>query len=69
MCTERLSWGQLIQGFRSQAGQLPICFQCGQVLFNVFPDGSDGKESACNMGDLALILGSSRVLFNITDIK
>jgi len=22
-----------------------------------FPDGSDGKESACNVGDLDLILG------------
>ena len=67
--TKRPSWGQLIQGFPSQADQLPICFQCGQVLFNVFHDGSDGKESACIMGDPALILGSSRVLSNITDIK
>ena len=25
-----------------------------------FPDGSDGKESACNAGDLVLILGSGR---------
>ena len=22
-----------------------------------FPDGSDGKESACNVGDLGLVLG------------
>ena len=27
-----------------------------------FPGGSDGKESACNMGDLGLILGSRRFL-------
>ena len=26
-----------------------------------FPDGSDGKESACNAGDLGLIPGSGRV--------
>ena len=25
-----------------------------------FPDGLDGKESACNAGDLALIPGSGR---------
>ena len=25
-----------------------------------FPGGSDGKESACNVGDLGLILGSGR---------
>ena len=26
----------------------------------VFPGGSNGKESACNVGDLGLILGSGR---------
>ena len=25
-----------------------------------FPDGSDGKESACNVGNLGLIPGSGR---------
>ena len=33
------------------------------VMFNIkygFPDGSDGKESACNAGDLGSILGSGR---------
>ena len=25
-----------------------------------FPSGSDGKESACNAGDLGLVLGSGR---------
>ena len=25
-----------------------------------FPDGSDGKESACNVGDLGLIPGSGK---------
>ena len=27
-----------------------------------FPDGSDGKESACNVGDLGLISGLGRSL-------
>ena len=27
-----------------------------------FPDGSDGKESSCNTGDLGLIPGSGRSL-------
>ena len=27
------------------------------TLFGGFPGGSDGKESACNVGDLGLILG------------
>ena len=27
---------------------------------SLFPDGSDGKESACNAGDLSLIPGSGR---------
>ena len=69
MYTEWPSWGQLIQGFPRHGGQLPICFQRGQVLFSVFPDGADGKESVCAMGDPTLILGSRRVLLNITDIK
>ena len=25
-----------------------------------FPDGSDGEESACNVGDMSLIPGSGR---------
>ena len=29
-------------------------------LFGGFPAGSDGKESACNSGDLDLIPGSGR---------
>ena len=31
-------------------------------LFNMNSAGSDGKESACNAGDLDLILGSGRSL-------
>ena len=27
---------------------------------NAFPGGSDGKASACNLGDLGLITGSGR---------
>ena len=29
-------------------------------LLEIFPDGSDGKESACSAGDLGLIPGSGR---------
>ena len=32
------------------------------MLSLVFPGGSDGKESACNAGDLASIPGSGRSL-------
>ena len=31
-------------------------------LLEIFPDGSDGKESACSAGDLGLIPGSGRSL-------
>ena len=31
-------------------------------VFLGFPDGSDGKESACNAGDLGLTPGSGRSL-------
>ena len=30
------------------------------ILYSHFPDGSDGKESACNAGDLGLIPGLGR---------
>ena len=33
---------------------MPLCNLCG------FPGGSDGKASACNEGDLGLILGLGR---------
>ena len=32
----------------------------GQMLIQRFPGGSDGKESACNVGDPGLIPGSGR---------
>ena len=32
----------------------------GQMLIQRFPGGSDGKESACNVGDPSLIPGSGR---------
>ena len=34
------------------------CVPC--LLFMGFPGGSDGKESACNVGDSGLIPGSGR---------
>ena len=30
------------------------------LIFRGFPDGSGGKESVCNVGDLGLIPGSGR---------
>ena len=30
------------------------------LVFFIFPSGSDGKESACNVGDLSLIPGLGR---------
>ena len=40
-----------------------VCLICSEpkVLWG-FPGGSDGKESACNAGDLGLIPGSERSL-------
>ena len=35
-------------------------FSIGLVLSWDFPGGSDGKESACNTGDLGLISGTGR---------
>ena len=32
-----------------------------------FPSGSDGKESACNAGDLGLVLGSGRCPGEVND--
>ena len=34
----------------------------GQMLIQRFPGGSDGKESACNVGDPGLIPGVGRAL-------
>jgi len=34
----------------------------GLLLYWGFPDGSAGKESACNVGDLSLIPGLGRSL-------
>ena len=40
-----------------------VTFYMGCPGFSgVFPGGSDGKESACNAGDLGLILGLGRSL-------
>ena len=35
---------------------ITLCLAC----YLGFPSGSDGKESACNVGDLGLIPGSGR---------
>ena len=35
----------------------PLDIQGGIMIFMAFPGGSDGKESACNVGDLGSIPG------------
>ena len=53
-----------VEGSLFSTPSLPFVISC---LFNdshsnrgAFPGGSDGKESACNAGDLGLILGLAR---------
>ena len=47
-------------------GREPGGYEAARRLFSCipvyvfFPDGSDSKASACNVGDLGLILGSGR---------
>ena len=50
---DRGAWWATVRGSQSQT-QLTITFILG------FPDGSDGKESACNVGDLDSIPGLGR---------
>ena len=35
-------------------------FQCSGYIYTIYTGGSDGKESACNAGDLGLIPGLRR---------
>ena len=51
--TEKSFWRQAL--FHSS-----VLLNGPTFLFMSFPGGSDGKESACNMGDLDLIPGSGR---------
>ena len=53
-------WGR--KDFYSLNKFLISDFFKGLWIFQGFPSGSDGKESACNMGDLGLIPGSRRSL-------
>ena len=41
-------------------GKIPVTPGLYQVSESRFPDGSAGKEPACNAGDLGLIPGSGR---------
>ena len=43
-------------------GCLMFHMQNNQMILMGFPGGLDGKESACNVGDLGLISGSGRSL-------
>ena len=46
------SWGLLFNIYVHTRARARVCVcVCG------FPGGSEGKESACNVGDLGLILG------------
>ena len=49
---------QIVKIFRTQVTGLISPIQGAKKT--CFPGGSDSKESACNMGDLGLILGSGR---------
>ena len=41
-------------------GELKLCPEYSKRLVNGFPQGSDGKESACDAGDLSSLTGSGR---------
>ena len=43
-----------------QGTKIPHALWCGQEIKTGFPGGSDGKESACNVGDPDLIPGLGR---------
>ena len=48
--------GQMVQGLMSHRREWGFILKTiGQFL--AFPGGSDGKESACNLGDLVRTLG------------
>ena len=54
-----------LRSFMWSRSSRAICWQCLYftrrfLLPSGFPDGSDGKESACNAGDLGLAPGSGR---------
>ena len=44
----------------TSTGELKLCPEYSKRLVNGFPQGSDGKESACDAGDLSSITGSGR---------
>ena len=53
----------LLQGISLAQGLNPhlLCLlHCSWILYHCFPGGSDGKESACNEGDLGSIPGWGR---------
>ena len=39
-----------------------VCMYVCMYVYMAFPGGSDGKESACNVGDLGSIPGLGRSL-------
>ena len=65
-----LSWGVRAGRMRargswhreSQARLKSLCFLSHILIPDGFPGGSDGKESACNAGDVGSIPGLGRLL-------
>ena len=56
-----LEWIAIFFSRDSQGDSLPLSYQGGPNTFNTpRPSGSDGKGSACNVGDLGLIPGLGR---------
>ena len=51
----------LLQGIFPTQGSNPGLPHCRRVLYHlIFPGGSDGKEFACNAGNMGSIPGSGR---------
>jgi len=65
-CCKRTAWGSLVWTDRDvlclkciSINILAVTLECGKMLLDL-PCSSDGKESACNAGDLGSIPGSGR---------
>ena len=65
-CCKRTAWGSLVWTDRDvlclkciSVNILAVTLECGKMLLDL-PCSSDGKESACNAGDLGSIPGSGR---------
>ena len=59
-CTSPDGWNHIPGTALNLQGMELKCFWYGVI--GCFPDGSDGKESACNAGDIGSIPGLGRCL-------